>query len=626
MYEELAKNAESNRYQSNAYDAKRNVNINNLSQDDQMELSYYVAKLVNEMRDQWGTSSKVGYLVPTIGVTAMAKNIANGYQQDQWTLDKGHDVPRINEVAKDYGLTYGGNYYENASQNYLAMYNDAGNTTMDKLKQGIYESLLGLIFEDGNSKNGHMKSLLGLDANSVSLGALPTDEKKTYFGFGINSVVQGSDSDVMHYILVTNLSGQEGTVSQYITDLSKFESLSGTIPVSYVDPAGALKAKLTELNTTLATQNDTLTKATNADTLAQGELTTAKATLDTAQKTADQAQEAVTAAQKTLTGATNALIQAQTSLVNAKKQLADDQAALAQKQATLATYKQGNEEKLANLEKAQGILKDAQTALQAAQNELAKDQQALNDAKQALSAKQKAVTDAQNQKQADEAKLTQLKNQLNDIQNAPRVLAQAKAALDQANQALTAAKDQLAKETKALAPLQEAVEAAKDELADAESFLKAAQAHQADVQASLDAAKAAQEALLQKEALQKELAEQQAKLAAQKEAQANGYQVQGDKVVDSEGKPVAGWKVADNGMLLAPNGAVVAPAKADKQNVTSTQQTALKTPQTRAEYKAQQTQANKLPQTGNEEAAALGLLGLAGSLMAMVGLNKKRKA
>ena len=179
LYSNLEKGYSINEYKHNEYDKTRQVNINSLSESDQQELSAFAADLINKARKNWGSDKEYGLVVPTVGITKMAKSISDGYREDEWTITNGHNVPQITKVAKEYGLNSDDNYYENAGQGgEFIFYNTKGVTTMDAIKAEIFDTISGMLFKDSDSQNGHMESLLGLDGYKSDYDAMPSSDKK----------------------------------------------------------------------------------------------------------------------------------------------------------------------------------------------------------------------------------------------------------------------------------------------------------------------------------------------------------------------------------------------------------------------------------------------------------------
>src|SRR5699024_7618734 len=98
----------SNKFYDRRKADKRKVNLANLSNRDQYELSQYALTLINSIRTQLG--------LPRFVYTASAQNFANdiakAYNEDNWGDYQGHDISAINQVAKQHGLTQNDNEYE----------------------------------------------------------------------------------------------------------------------------------------------------------------------------------------------------------------------------------------------------------------------------------------------------------------------------------------------------------------------------------------------------------------------------------------------------------------------------------------------------------------------------------
>lgn len=88
-------------------DSDRNVNVdlNNLTQEQQEELNAYLVQLLNSARTVLGTADLAGNVVGSVGANAAASEIAVGYRNDRWnSFVNHHDNAAVNSVAKKYGL------------------------------------------------------------------------------------------------------------------------------------------------------------------------------------------------------------------------------------------------------------------------------------------------------------------------------------------------------------------------------------------------------------------------------------------------------------------------------------------------------------------------------------------
>ena len=138
----------SNKFYDRRKADKRKVNLANLSNRDQYELSQYALTLINSIRTQ--------LRLPKFTYTASAQNFANdiakAYNEDNWSDYQGHDISAINQVAKQHGLTQNDNEYEDmcgfditTGRQYATIY---------QVKQGIYYNIKQFAFGGFRYHNG----------------------------------------------------------------------------------------------------------------------------------------------------------------------------------------------------------------------------------------------------------------------------------------------------------------------------------------------------------------------------------------------------------------------------------------------------------------------------------------
>ncbi|MDO5357682.1 MAG: SEC10/PgrA surface exclusion domain-containing protein, partial [Conchiformibius sp.] len=210
---------EMNRYQSDAEDAKVIIDdLNNLSKNVRVELSQFVAELLNPIREQWG----VGKFAVTEGALRFAQDVANEYENNGKSIwdGKGHYDEGIIRAAAKHGLNDGGNFYENMGGHYTEQ-----PLTLDKLKGMVYDTVVQMLFDDAHSQQGHAKSLLNTLAYAEQNKAID------YLGLD-TSLIEGKKLSI-HFI-----SAADHPV--YIKDRSKFD----TTPVDSA-PAPRSAARLT---------------------------------------------------------------------------------------------------------------------------------------------------------------------------------------------------------------------------------------------------------------------------------------------------------------------------------------------------------------------------------------------
>lgn len=130
----------SNKFYDRRKADKRKVNLANLSNHDQYELSQYALTLINSIRTQLRLS-KFTY---TASAQSFANDIAKAYNEDNWSDYQGHDISAINRVAKQHGLTQNDNEYEDmcgfditTGHQYATIY---------QIKQNIYYNIKQFAF------------------------------------------------------------------------------------------------------------------------------------------------------------------------------------------------------------------------------------------------------------------------------------------------------------------------------------------------------------------------------------------------------------------------------------------------------------------------------------------------
>lgn len=427
-----------NKFNSSKFDEDQRVNVNNLTQDQMDELNAFTADMINKARKAWGTDKTAGLVKPTTGVINMANEIAQGYRTDNWSIAKGHNVSRISAAAGEMGLETGDNYYENAGEGYLWLNNTNGDTTMDALKGAIYNSITAMLFNDGQSGNGHMRALLGL-MHEDGLETLPADQRVTYFGASVNTL-PGSVMMQNHFILVP---ANDGLFNQYITNQAAFESADGEKSMNYVDPQTKLTQEKNQLTDDLTTQKSDLQAKTTAASAAENSLNNAKTTLATDQAALTNANNAVDSAQKALDSANSKLSTLNAEFSQLNSQLSAAKQAKIQAQRTLAAYTADHKSKLDNYNNALQALNEANKAVDEAQSALQNANNDVNTAKQTLNQKNNDVKAAQEKLTNDQNTLKELNNNLAALENAPKILKAAKDQLTKDQQALSAAQNEL---------------------------------------------------------------------------------------------------------------------------------------------------------------------------------------
>lgn len=132
------------------------IDLKNMSEEDRLKMSQYGMHLLNQVRKQFGLEP----LKVNKNSMQLAKEISETMIRDNHSsLDAGHYVKGISEVAAKHGLLRGGNFYEN-------LYNAGSSTRKDnvmsrnELYEHVYNSVM-LFFYEGIQTGvyGHAESL-----------------------------------------------------------------------------------------------------------------------------------------------------------------------------------------------------------------------------------------------------------------------------------------------------------------------------------------------------------------------------------------------------------------------------------------------------------------------------------
>lgn len=420
--------------------------------------------------------------------------------------------------------------------------------TMNDLQESVYYLMLQMLFDDADSNWGHAMQISGMDFDQM---------KDEYFGIGIRPQ--------------NNIIGFE---TFYPEDPAKADE-GGRLTIPSVDTT-ELQAELTTAQSDLNTKSNALTSAKSANDEAQSALTTANNNLVTAQTNLTNAQKAKT--------------QADSDLETAKTQLTTDEAKLASAQEAVQALSADLATKQANLQSAKDVLEESKKSLASAESDLTAKQNALTEAENELKSAQATLNSAKQAVKDAQAKVDSLKAKLDSLTNAEPNYEAAKTAYDKAVSDLETAQNNLKSAENVNDEAQAKLDSAKSELAKAQAVL---------------------DKILEKERAEEALkkAEEEAKEAAVKRAQATHFYQTGSKLFDAQGKEVTGYVVKDN---------QVYDAKGNLVGVVS------KKVMTRELHRAL-VKANTLPQTGNESTVLAGLGVALIGLGSMLGVAKRKR-
>lgn len=155
------------RYFPTALDIQRPINVQAITQAQQDELNTFTITLINQMRKQLGTP-----LLTTSAQTQKMENlVVNRYNRDNWDFAtivngyyKGHDINGIYAVLTPQVIAPNDGYDEDMGVFSKLLFN--GYTypmnTVASVKWAIFQSIVGMIYDDASDNFGHTQSLLGL--------------------------------------------------------------------------------------------------------------------------------------------------------------------------------------------------------------------------------------------------------------------------------------------------------------------------------------------------------------------------------------------------------------------------------------------------------------------------------
>ena len=259
--------------------------LNKLPEDVLIEANLYAVEILNNFRRQVGLNP----VNANTNVLDFAKAIGKERERRQFTK-QAHDVEGITNVAKQFGLDAGDNYYEN-----LDFMFDFGKMTKKQVLTLVANSMYRFIYE-GNSTNqyGHAESLLA-----------PKRENTAVVFSTVSTNSDFNEITRLHLIHVNKTSVPKdparkdtyGENSVYEEKYGKHSKANITLPSKNIE---ALKTKA---NQALSAYMDANGQALTARTKANKDARTLKALEETpkqtpaAQTKRDQAKEAFEAAE-----------------------------------------------------------------------------------------------------------------------------------------------------------------------------------------------------------------------------------------------------------------------------------------------------------------------------------------
>ena len=208
---------EMNKYISSAEDEKIIIqDVNDLPDNVRIELSHFLAGLMNPLRKAWG----VGEYKVVKGALDFAEAVANEYTDHHVSIHSlnGHYNQGIKHAAAQFGLKTGGQYYENAHWTKSTKF--TGVFTLDELKHNLYDSTVRMLFQDEGSHQGHAKSLLNCTGYD-------DQDSKTDF-LGVDTSAPSKQELSFHFIATADHRA-------YIGNENLFNKTFNKTPVGYTE-------------------------------------------------------------------------------------------------------------------------------------------------------------------------------------------------------------------------------------------------------------------------------------------------------------------------------------------------------------------------------------------------------
>ena len=358
-------------------DKKQNVELDNMTDEQQKEISLYAAKVLTAIHKQFGSNE----------VTVTDSNLRIAREQAKKYVARGIS-------AKKAGHINGAYHGEN-----ISLGNETKSMTMYDLKQRVYDAIMGQTFADAPSKWGHSRN--NFVNNTVGIATANVDGRlhiiSTLDLAGGNVIKDETDTASLEKAVETaksNLAQAETAsenakqaLTQASTDYASALSLKTEAEKVLADAmATPLQAQVAENNLRLAEialENAKTREAKASEAVAnfsasladkkvalekaQAELEAIKAVQKSASQALADAQaelQAQEAKVNSLKEQSTKLLAEKDDLVKEAKKLAEQLQAYLDAPAKLATAKEAKAKAEAKLETAKAELKTAQTALE----------------------------------------------------------------------------------------------------------------------------------------------------------------------------------------------------------------------------------------------------------------------
>ena len=365
-------------------DKKQNVELDNLTDEQQKEISLYAAKVLTTIHKQFGLNE----------VTVTDSDLRIAREQAKKYVARGISADKAGHIN---GAYHGEN---------ISLGNETKSMTMYELKQRVYDAIMGQTFADAPSKWGHSRN--NFVNNTVGIATANVDGR-------------------LHIISTLDLAG--GNVIKDETDTASLEKAVETAKSNLAQAETAsenAKRALTKASTDYASALSLKTEAEKvlADAMAtplqaqvaENNLRLAEIALDNAKTREAKASEAVANFSASLTDKKVALEKAQDALKEAQAVQKSASQALADASAKLQTQ----EDKINSLKAQSDKLIAEKDALVKEAKKLAEQLQEYLDAPVALATAQDMKAKAEAKLETAKAELTTAQSTLENLLSAYR--------------------------------------------------------------------------------------------------------------------------------------------------------------------------------------------------------------
>ena len=380
-------------------DKKQNVELDNLTDEQQKEISLYAAKVLTAIHKQFGLNE----------VTVTDSDLRIAREQAKKYVARGISAEKAGHIN---GAYHGEN---------ISLSNETKSMTMYELKQRVYDAIMGQTFADAPSKWGHSRN--NFVNNTVGIATANVDGRlhiiSTLDLAGGNVIKDETDTASLEKSVETaksNLSQAETAsenakkaLTKASTDYASALSLKTEAEKVLADAmATPLQAQVAENNLRLAEialDNAKARKAKANEAVANfsASLADKKSALEKAQAELEAVKDAQTTASQALEDA-SAKLQAQEAKVNSLKAQSDkliaEKDALVKEAKKLAEQLQAYLDAPAVLETAQDMKAKAEAKLETAKTELTNAQSTLENLLSAYRTEHAKLVDLQTEYEA----------------------------------------------------------------------------------------------------------------------------------------------------------------------------------------------------------------------------------